>query len=223
MSSHENENSGSTEQFLDCNGRAKLWPYQNPSIEQAPTLKSLFSKTKWRSRKGCGGDHKKLEPSTSSSTSSHNDPIPHKVSPPILVRGHGPHCPAHPLSPWPRGAARPRNRGLRQLPRAAVCCLGRKKMWHLKSQSFGTCGHSKSSLDLRNIVVLRCLEDIELVEKTVACIVLSKPCQPCLQWRCTWMNSNILLFWKTNTPTIRDTTSFENSLTVLFLCSWNRM
>ena len=62
--------------------------------------------------------------------------------------------------------------------------------------------HSISSLDLTNTVVLRCLEDIELVQKTVACGVLSKPCQPCLQSRCTWINSNILQLYQTNLPMI---------------------
>ena len=53
----------------------------------------------------------------------HNNPMPHEVSPQILVRGHGRCCPAHPRSPWPRGAARPSHRGHTGLPEAAVCCL----------------------------------------------------------------------------------------------------
>ena len=156
---------------------------------------------------------------------SQRNPIPQEVFPPqILLRGHGCLCSVHPRPPRPPGAAPPRRRGLCGLPSAAVCSLGsprtrgqaagqnpngtkgrktlRKNLGTSKVKVLENCGHSKSSMDLRNIVCLRCLEDIELVEKTVAFGVLSKPCQPCLQSTWTWINSNILQFWKTNTPKI---------------------
>ena len=58
-----------------------------------------------------------------------------------------------------------------------------RKFWHLKSGSFGHCGHSNFSLKLRNIVVLRCLEAIEFLEKTVAFAILVKM---------AWINSKML-------------------------------
>ena len=145
--------------------------------------------------------------------------------PNILLRGHGCTRPSHPRPPSPRGAAGPRNRGLRGLPRAAVCLGSRsprpshrqnptERRGEKFSENLGASkvevleivATQKSSLNLRNIVVLKmfsgCFYDIELVEKTVACGVLSKPCQPCLQSRCTWINSNILQLYQTNLPMI---------------------
>ena len=103
----------------------------------------------------------------------------------ILLRGHGQLHPSHPRLPSPRGAAGPRNRGQTRLPSAAVFCLRsrqaagktqqnelRKTMrqiWCLKS--FENCGHSISSPDLMNSVVLRCLEVIELAEKAMSTTV----------------------------------------------------
>ena len=88
--------------------------------------------------------------------------MPQEVFPQILLRGHGEIRPPHPRPPLPRGAAGPRNRCLRGLRCAAVCCLGSRcprqaagrtqrnqgektlrKFWHLKSQSLGNFGHSK--------------------------------------------------------------------------------
>ena len=110
----------------------------------------------------------------------HNDPMPQdpqEVSRPILVRGHGPYCPAHPRPPWPPGAAQRPNRGLRGLPSAAVCSLGSRgpspsrrqnptkrrgeELW----ENLGT-----SKVEVLEIVatqnsLMRCLEDIELVFK----------------------------------------------------------
>ena len=81
-----------------------------------------------------------------------------------------------------------------------------RKFGHLKSRSFGNCGHSKIPPQLKKHCGFEmfsgCFYDIELVEKTVACGVLSKPCQPCLQSRCTWINSNILQLYQTNLPMI---------------------
>ena len=139
-------------------------------------------------------------------------------------RGHGRRSPAHPPLPWPRWAARRRKRGLAGLRSAAVWRLGSRrprapkpagrtpterkgrkiprKFWHLKSGSFGNCGHSNSSLNLRNIVVLRCLEAIEFLEKTVAFAILVKMAYDKLK----------------NAPTLEnistrnwDTSQFENS------------
>ena len=59
----------------------------------------------------------------------------------------------------PRPEAKPAGRTQRNQGRKTL-----RKFWHLKRRSFGNCGHSKSSLDLRGIVGLRCLEAIELVE-----------------------------------------------------------
>ena len=125
--------------------------------------------------------------------------------PKSCVRGHGRCCPAHPPLPWPRWAARRRKCGRSRLRSAAVWSLGSRgprapkpagrtqrngkgrknlrKFGHLKSGSFGNCGHSNSSLNLRNIVVLRCLEVIELLERHGACAILVKM---------AWINSNIL-------------------------------
>ena len=81
-----------------------------------------------------------------------------------------------------------------------------RKFGRLKSRSFGNCGHSKILPELQEHCGFEmfsgCFYDIELVEKTVACGVLSKPCQPCLQSRCTWINSNILQLYQTNLPMI---------------------
>ena len=104
------------------------------------------------------------EPSTSSFTSSQRNPkASWKFPTNILLRGHGHFCSAHPRPPSPPGAARPRNRGLRRLPCAAVFRLRSRSprpshgqnptewrgenLWeifgHLKSRSFGNFGHSK--------------------------------------------------------------------------------
>ena len=115
-----------------------------------------------------------------------------RFPPQILLRGHGRiDSPSHERPPSPPGAAGPRNGGLARLPNAVVFCLGsrsprpshrqkpngtkgrkiRRQFWCLKSQSIENCGHSKSSLDLMNIVVLRCLEVIELAEKAMSTTV----------------------------------------------------
>ena len=115
----------------------------------------------------------------------------------ILLRGHNFCCSVHPRPPSPRGAAGPQNRGRWQLRRAAVCCLrsrsprqatGRtqRKEGEKNSENFG---HFKSQnfwkfWPLKNppwtsgmLWFWGCFDDIELVEKTAACGVLSKPCQ----------------------------------------------
>ena len=90
MSSHHNGNSGSPGTLfgLQC-ACQPLALYKNPSIAKGPTLKSFFFKSESRCRKGCSRDHKKLEPSTSSFTSSQRNPkaswgFPHPNPPPRL-------------------------------------------------------------------------------------------------------------------------------------------
>ena len=137
----------------------------------------------------------------------HNDHMPQdpqEVSCPILVRGHGPYCPAHPRPPWPPGAAQRPNRGLHGLPSAAVCSLGSggpgpsrrqnptKRRGEELCENLGTSKVKVLEIVATQNSLMRCLEDIELVFKNVAYSVLSKPCQPSLQSRCPWISSNIL-------------------------------
>ena len=125
------------------------------------------------------------EPSTSSFTSSQRNPMFREISlPNILLRGHGCTRPSHPRPPSPRGAAGPRNRGLCGLPRAALFCLGshgpkpshgqnpteprgensERNLGAPKVEVLEVVATQKSSLNFRNVVVLRCFDDIELVE-----------------------------------------------------------
>ena len=104
-----------------------------------------------------------------------------------------------------------------------------EKVWEnfgrLKSRSFGNCGHSKILPELKEHCGFEmfsgCFYDIELVEKTVACGVLSKPCQPCLQSRCTWINSNILQLYQTNLPMIGTPHHLKIIARFCSLCSWH--
>ena len=168
------------------------WPQRTQQNGGAHVLTDTFhKKVKHKSTKT-------LNRINISSTSSRKDPIAsRRFSPPNpSSRGYGRCCSAHPPLPWPRWAARRRKRGRCRLRSAAVCRLGSRgprapkpagrtpterkgrkilrKFWHLKSGSFGTCGHSNSSLNLRNIVVLKCLEVIELLERHGACAILVK-------------------------------------------------
>ena len=156
MSSHQNGNSGSSGTLLDCDGRANLRPYKNPSTGKGPALKNLFQKQ----NRGVGKDVVMITKTYTINIFIH---FLTTESPKILLRGHGPLFPVHPRPPSPRGASRPRNRGLRGLPSAAGFRLGShgprpsrrqnptegrgeklsENFVHLKSRSFGICGHSK--------------------------------------------------------------------------------
>ena len=103
--------------------------------------------------------HQKIEPSVNHQHLHASWGFP----PNIVLRGHGRVRPSHPGPPSPQGAAGPRNRGLWGLPSAAVSSLGSRgprpshgqnpterrgekfgeNFGHLKSWSFGNCGHSK--------------------------------------------------------------------------------
>ena len=116
MSSHQNGNSGSSGTLLDCDGRANLRPYKNPSTGKGPALKNLFQKQ----NRGVGKDVVMITKTYTINIFIH---FLTTESPKILLQGHGPLFPVHPRPPWPRGAAGPRNRGHCRLPSAAVCCL----------------------------------------------------------------------------------------------------
>ena len=112
MSSHHNGNSGrpGTLFGLQCTCQPMAL-YKNPSTAKGPALKNLFQKQ----NRGVG--------ITKTYTINIFIHFLTTESPKILLRGCSCLCSSHPRSPWPRGAARPRNRGLRRLPNAAVFCL----------------------------------------------------------------------------------------------------
>ena len=99
--------------------------------------------------------HKNITITSTSSWQSH-------AFPPILVRGHGRICPAHPQPPWPRGGVGHPRRGHWKLRSATVSSLGshgprpsprqHRRVWKRKLgperskywNSIGNCGHSNS-------------------------------------------------------------------------------
>lgn len=132
-----------------------------------------------------------------------------QVSPesPSDVRGHGHICfSPHPWQPWPRGAVGQPRRGRSLLPDAAACNLKshgpRPRRKQNPAEPSGTRGSRfwkvwslKLPLSLRNIVVLRCLEVIQLVETHVAfgIIRFGIPLQTVsavLPIQMTWKDSN---------------------------------
>ena len=75
---------------------------------------------------------------------------------------------------------------------------------HLKSWRFGNCGHSNCFLNSRNIVVLRRLEDIELVEKHVTFGILLKSCQLIIKLKHTsTLEKKFVSYWDTAKLEIR--------------------
>ncbi len=177
--------------FLDCDPHANMSPNKNPSFktfQRESNSKDPSFRKQIEDDRGVGNNRAwwprlilKNWKSWSQITwtinifisrSLHNGiPCLKEVFPPqILLRGHGPTCSVHPRPPRPPGAARPRRRGLRGLPSAAVFGLGsrepeaeaagqnpngtkgrknsEKNLGTSKVESFGNCCHSKSSLDL---------------------------------------------------------------------------
>ena len=65
----------------------------------------------------------------------------------------------------PREAAAPWPKPRKQNPTKRKGRKTLRNFWRRKSRSFGNCGHSNSSLKVRNIVVLTCLGAIELFNK----------------------------------------------------------
>ena len=132
-----------------------------------------------------------------------------RFPPKSFVRGHGHVCSPHPRPPWPRWAAGGPKRGPSQLRSAAVSCLGKprpqgpkpagrtqrnglgekplREFWVSQKISkvkvLEIVDTQNSSLKL-NIVVLRCLEAIELLNKN-SCLWSSLV-------KMAWINSNIL-------------------------------
>ena len=134
------------------------------------------------------------ETSTSSFTSSQRNPEASWGFPTnILLRGHG-HggYPSHPRPPSPRGAARPRNRGLARLRCAAVCCLrsrspreatgrtqrneGEKNSEKSKVEVLEILATQKSCLNSENNAVLRMFWWHRVGWK--------RPCEPSWQSKC---------------------------------------
>ena len=142
------------------------------------------------------------EPSTSSFTSQRN-PMFHEVSPPIssseataisVLCIHGRLRLEEPLGygivasvgcqeqrcPASEATARGQATGSTQTKGTKNFGASKVKVFEIVATQF-------FSLNLRNMT---CRENIELVEKTVAFGVLSKPCQPYLHSRCAWINPN---------------------------------
>ena len=97
---------------------------------------------------------------------------------------------------WPSRAAQcsgvlPREPQPEAKPRAEPNGTKGRKFWEnfdaSKVEVWESVATQCFSLNLRNMT---CLENIALVEKTVAFGLLSKPCQPYLQSRCAWINPN---------------------------------
>ena len=145
------------EHFLDCDGRANLRPYKNPSTAKGPALKNLFQKQ----NRGVGKDVVMITKTYTINIFIHFL----TTESPKILRGCSRNCSSHPRPPSPRGAAGLRNRGRWGLRSAAVCCLGAaargqatgrsqtkgRNFWDdfgASSQSFENWGHSCFFLDL---------------------------------------------------------------------------
>ena len=164
------------------------------------------------------------EPSTCSFTSSQRNPMFHEISPPIssseatavfVLCIHGRLRLQEPLD---HGIVASLGCVVQRCSASGAAArsqaTGRTQRNEGEKSSQKILGNSKVKfwklLPLKNLPGLNehsgfemfsgCFEDIELVKKTVACGVLSKPCQPCLQSRCTWINSNVLQLYQTNLP-----------------------
>ena len=96
-----------------------------------------------------------------------------------------------------------------------------RKFWHLKSWSFGNCGHSNCFLNSRNIVVLRRLEAIELVEKHVAFGILLKPCQLIIKLKHTsTLEKKSVSYWDTARLKRNNPPCFVSLLLVFHVVGW---
>ena len=160
MSSHHNGNSERPGTLLDCNAHANLWPYIRTFDSKRSTLKSFFPKTDSRCRKGCSRDHKKPEPSTSSSTSSQRNPLQSssEATAVFALCIHGRFGLEEPLDHWIAvvegckvqrcAASEPRPEAKPQAEPIGTKGTKFGENFGASSRSFENWGHSKSSLDL---------------------------------------------------------------------------
>ena len=198
--------------------------YKNPSIAKGPTSKSFLFSTESRCREGCSHDHKKLKPSTSSFTflsqRSH------------ASWGFPPNPPPRPwlclsctstaafvsrsrttTEAWPNSAAMcsgvlPQERRPEAKPQAEP--YGRKgrktlrKFWAPQRSKFWKLW----PLNLLHELKEHCDFEMSWWHRVgwrpllPLAFCWSRVSHVCLQSGCTWINSNILPFWKTNTPMI---------------------
>ena len=184
-----------TQKSLDCDGHAALFPHRNNRFKESPTggVGTVSSKTQKTtqniSAKSFGKKTfhkivkhlKKLEPSTFHPLPRIKIPLPQEGFPSpnpsseaaavFVLRFHGCLGLEKPLDDQlvaevgcvvQRCAASGSRSPMAQAPQGRKTL---KKLWHIKSRSFGNCGHSNSSVKLRNIATLRCLMAIELPNK----------------------------------------------------------
>ena len=226
-----------TQNSLDCDGHAALFPNWNHRFKESPTggvgtVGITKNNTKYQCQKFWQNtfhkivEYLKLEPSTFHPLPHVKIPLPQEVFPPqILVRGHGRLCSSHPPPPWPRWAAARPTRGRSWaakcsgvLPREDVAPWpkpanrtqrnGRgEKLWEnfgtskdLKSQSFGNCGHSNSSLKFKHCCFEMSWGHRIALTKTV-CLWYSIEAVSVDNWTQTYFNSRrkvrlLLRHWK---------------------------